>query len=188
MKSQKWNLKMERIKSEDTIKAQSRIHDLKFKNYIEQSVDIYSKIFLIEYGRKPAPDFIMKKMKRKNSKYYSIFSKIIKFLESELKKNNAVNPMNELLEDYFRVLISYYRQFNRIPTINQLSPGEVSMNLFLVYSHNEHNNKGGYWLSKEKFESSQKLIQNGGTKYFDPILDEILNNPHKPTESHYGKK
>lgn len=63
------------------------------------------------------------------NKYFKIMLRVVEWLK-EIREDNG-NPLEYLLEDYFRVAFRYLWKFNRIANTSQMAPSEANKIRFL---------------------------------------------------------
>jgi len=85
--------------------------------------------------------------KQVNNKYHSIFINIIKYLED--LRGVHKNKMKHLIRDYLLSVYEYYRRFNRIPTLFQISPASSNQIRFEEWIYDSKRLSGeSYWIDE----------------------------------------
>jgi len=153
----------------------------KYVTYRRTALNIYSGLYYERYHSSPFRSFIVAqltfskpgaKTNDKCKKYIKMFNDISDFLLDLKEEHNSVNPIEDLLRDYFTCILNHYGQYNRIPNINQLGPGPVNTQNFFQYATQEEHFGFGYWL-EEKHMFLANDIRANPEKYQrdDPFMD-----------------
>jgi hypothetical protein len=133
----------------------------------------YLALFQFRWGEPPVKPFILSRMCMSgNGKKPKIFDSITKFLKEERESNGGDNKMYDLYTDYFNIVFDYYLQYNRRPTINQISAGPTNQEQFKVWAYHEHHGKGGYWITKDQIERSESMAKSG-SGFKDIFIDKM---------------
>lgn len=163
---------MERIKTSLTVDRQMAREQFEREN-VPLAVRKYSDVYLRTFGRKPLSPIQLRLLEtgRGEAQYNKIFSDILRFLYTQRLSRNAKNDIITLLHDYYTIIIQRYLRFNRAPTIKQISPSPTNVSEFISFTIREENTSGAsYWISAKDKEEADRLIQSGGTKFNDPIV------------------
>ena len=151
--------------------------DIEADKYKLACVLRYIDMYRERFAEAPFPYFVEQQVIRnKSSKHSKLFRGIALFLCLERERHNACNNMEQLINDYFSCVFDYYKRFNRRPTINQISAGPTNASQFIEFVNNEEDNRGGYWVDKDREEEVKRLVEYGGEKYRDDFLDAIRIN------------
>lgn len=164
---------MERIKTSDTIAAQRERERIE-RDSIPTAVRKYGDLYLKTFGRKPLHPVQLRLLEtgRGAAQYSGIFRDIVRFLYTQRLSQLAANDMVTMLHDYFVAVIRRYLRFKRAPTIKQISPTPTNVSEFISFTiYQEQTTGSSYWLTAEDRAAADHLIQHGGTKFVDPIID-----------------
>lgn len=96
-----------------------------------------------KHGVKRNSFFYASILKKPQSKYYKILTKIIDFIEDA--RGDYENSMEELLTDYFESVFDKYEMANREPYFTQLSASPTNIDNF--YKYIDRHSVDGYWTS-----------------------------------------
>jgi hypothetical protein len=151
-------------------------------DYFQLAIKVYCDMYLKRFGRLPMPSYHIKQLekhgqKKKDLKYAKIFRDVVGFLSSEKLKAGASNSMFRLLQDYYKVIFSYYARYNRAPTINQIAAGMINTSQFITFVNNEEATFGSYWMNREEIEKAQELVRTGGNEFRDELLESYKTLP-----------
>jgi len=164
---------MQRIKTESTIAGQEAREQFERDN-TTIAVRKYGDLYLRTFGRKPLNPIQLRLLEtgRGDVKYIWIFRDILRFLYTQRLAQGAANEILTLLGDYYTAVITRYMRFGRAPTIKQISPSPTNVSEFISFTIHEESTTGtSYWISAGEKAQADRLIQEGGTQFNDPIVE-----------------
>lgn len=124
------------------------------ENCIKIIVDILEDEIMPKYHKK----IYLARMeihKQPRNKYYTIFTKIIEYIDSMIGSHK--NPFKAVVRDYLTSIFEHYKYFGRTPYLTQVSPSINNMVNFEEWIRRTENEYGeNYWI---KENSTLEIIE-----------------------------
>ena len=138
------------------------------------SINRYMALFHLRFGCYPFKPFMKNRMftAKAGGKKVKVFDSVTMFLKEERELNGGDNKLFDMYNDYYTVVLDYYLQYNRRPTMNQIGPGPVNKDQFRSWTYHEHNANGGYWITKEQLERSESMAKTA-SGFKDIFIDKM---------------
>src|SRR4030042_19772 len=130
---------------------EKRLQRLKRPEDFRLALRMYVRMYESRFRRKPVHSYHINQLENFGAsntklKYARIFHDIVAFLTLERQEAKGANSMESLLKDYYSAVFSYYARFNRLPTMQQISPGITNTNVFITFVIQEESDWGSYWM------------------------------------------